>query len=124
MNVICLHHAQITIPKGAEDAARAFYCKLLGLQEIEKPASLKGRGGFWLELGDVQIHVGTEDGVDRAATQAHLAYQVDDVPAWRAKLTRAGIQIGASVSIPGYARFEFRDPFGNRIELIQPISHL
>ena len=83
------HHAQITIPPDAEAEARAFYCGLLGLPEIEKPDSLKQRGGFWLELGDVQIHVGTEDGVTRPATKAHLAYEVDDVRAWRARLREA-----------------------------------
>lgn len=121
MNISRLQHAQITIPKGTEARARAFYCGLLGLREIEKPASLEGRGGFWLELGDVQIHVGTEDGFDRLTTKAHLAYQVDDLPAWRGKLTEAGFQIGTSVPIPGYDRFEFRDPFGNRVEFIQQI---
>ena len=54
-----VHHVQITIPKGSEDAARAFYCGLLGLSEIAKPDSLAGRGGFWLEVGDRQVHVGT-----------------------------------------------------------------
>lgn len=115
-----LHHAQITIPKGAEAEARAFYCDLLGLREVEKPDSLKGRGGFWVEVGDVQVHVGTEDSVDRAATKAHLAYQVEDVAAWQADLERRGIAIGDSVPIPGFLRFEFRDPFGNRVEFIQP----
>lgn len=115
------HHAQITIPPDAEAEARAFYCGLLGLPEIEKPDSLKQRGGFWLELGEVQIHVGTEDGVNRTATKAHLAYEVDDVRAWRTRLREAGFQIGDSVPIPGYDRFEFRDPFGNRVELIQPL---
>jgi catechol 2,3-dioxygenase-like lactoylglutathione lyase family enzyme len=32
-----IHHVQITIPRGAEDEARTFYCDLLGLPEIEKP---------------------------------------------------------------------------------------
>lgn len=121
MNISRLHHAQITIPKGAEDQARAFYCGLLGLREIEKPDSLKHMGGFWVELGDVQIHVGTE-GFDRNMTKVHLAYQVDDVSAWREKLTEAGFKIGFSIPIPGYDRFEFRDPFGNRVEFIQPIT--
>ena len=31
------------------------------LPEVEKPAALKPRGGFWLKAGDRQIHVGTED---------------------------------------------------------------
>lgn len=120
MKLIRLHHVQITIPPGAEDRARAFYCGVLGLREIEKPEALKPRGGFWLELDSVQIHIGVEDGVDRAASKAHLAYQVDDLPAWRAGLQAAGAPIGHAVPIPGYDRFECRDPFGNRIEFIQP----
>lgn len=79
--IIGLHHAQITIPIGAEAQARAFYCGVLGLPEIAKPASLQGRGGFWVQVGAAQLHVGTEDGVDRAATKAHLAYLVSDLAA-------------------------------------------
>lgn len=114
-----LHHVMVTIPKGAEDEARAFYCGVLGLTEIPKPASLQGRGGFWLQLAGIQIHVGTEDGVDRLVTKAHFAYQVDDVAFWIDKLAGIGVQPTDSVPIPGFARFEFRDPFGNRVELIQ-----
>lgn len=114
-----VNHAQISIPKGAEEAGRAFYCGLLGLPEIEKPDSLKGRGGFWLQVGDRQIHVGTEDGVERHATKAHIAYEVDDIDAWHQLLEEHGYKIGESVPIPGHKRFEFRDPFGNRVELTQ-----
>lgn len=116
--IIRLHHVMVTIPKGAEEPARAFYCGVLGIAEVAKPESLQGRGGFWLELGDVQIHVGTEDDVDRQATKAHLAYQVDDVAAWKARLAALGISPTDSVAIAGFDRFEFRDPFGNRLELI------
>lgn len=114
-----LNHAQISIPKGTEEAGRAFYCGVLGLPELEKPEALKARGGFWLQVGDRQVHVGTEDGVDRRATKAHLAYEVDDADAWRAKLVKHGINIAEAVPIPGHKRFEFRDPFGNRVEITQ-----
>jgi catechol 2,3-dioxygenase-like lactoylglutathione lyase family enzyme len=118
-----IHHVQITVPKGMEEAARAFYCGVLGLPEIEKPDSLKGRGGFWLGVGDRQVHVGTEDGFDRLTTKAHIAYQVDDVAAWKERLAEHGVGLGEeTVPIPGYARFEFRDPFGNRVEMIQSIE--
>jgi catechol 2,3-dioxygenase-like lactoylglutathione lyase family enzyme len=117
-----LHHAQITIPQGAEETARAFYCGILGLHEIEKPDSLKPRGGFWVELGDLQIHLGTENDVDRRKTKAHLAYEVDDLEGWLKRLQEQGVEIGDSVPIPGYKRFEFRDPFGNRVEFIQPVD--
>ena len=122
MTIIGLHHAQITIPRGAEERGRQFYCRLLGLPEIEKPGSLQGRGGFWLQVGDRQVHVGTEDGVERRATKAHLAYQVTDVAEWRKRLQENGIEILDGVPIPGYARFEIRDPFGNRVEFIQALE--
>jgi len=117
-----LHHAQITIPPGAEDPARAFYCGLLGLREVEKPVSLAGRGGFWLELGDGQLHVGSEDGVERAVTKAHLAYEVEALPRWRERLEEHAVPVLDSIPIPGYRRLEARDPFGNRFELIEELQ--
>jgi catechol 2,3-dioxygenase-like lactoylglutathione lyase family enzyme len=122
ISILRLHHAQITIPKGAEEEARRFYCGLLGLHEIAKPESLQGRGGFWLALGDQQMHIGTEDGVERTATKAHLAYQVAGLSQWRSRLEGAGIGILDSIPIPGYDRFEFRDPFGNRVEFVEPVG--
>ncbi len=117
--ILQIDHVQITIPKGAEEAGRAFYCGILGLPEIAKPASLQGRGGFWLQVGDRQLHVGTEDGFDRLTTKAHIAYRVDDLQHWREVITNAGLTIEEQIPIPGYDRFEFRDPFGNRVELTQ-----
>lgn len=116
-----LHHAQITIPKGEEKKARSFYCDFLGLKEIEKPESLKTRGGFWLELNNFQIHVGTEDDFDRTKTKAHLAYLVEDLDNWRVKLETKNIVVKDGVLIPDFRRFEFRDPFGNRVEFLQKI---
>lgn len=118
-----IHHVQITIPRGAEDEARRFYCGVLGLAEIEKPDSLKGRGGFWLEIGGQQVHIGTEEGVDRHLTKAHVAYQVDDLSAWITRLEAAVVETLESIPIPGYRRIEVRDPFGNRIEFIEPTAH-
>jgi len=120
--IICLHHAQITVPAGQEAAAREFYCNVMGLSEIEKPKALQARGGLWLRVGDLQVHIGTETGGDRSATKSHLAYQVTDIAKWRDRLEKAGVKILDSVAIPGFERFEFRDPFGNRVELIQPVG--
>lgn len=114
-----IHHVQITIPTGEEARARAFYCDVLGLNEIEKPESFQGRGGFWLEVGDQSVHVGTEDRVNRLSTKAHVAYAVTDLTEWGRKLEAEGIERMTGIPIPGFDRFEFRDPFGNRIEMIQ-----
>jgi catechol 2,3-dioxygenase-like lactoylglutathione lyase family enzyme len=116
--ILAIHHAQITIPKGAEDEARNFYCGLLGLKETPKPDELAGRGGFWLEVGDRQIHVGTEDNAGRSSSKAHVAYLVDDIEQARQMLIGSGVSIMEGTPIPGYKRFEFRDPFGNRVEFL------
>jgi len=114
-----VNHAQITIPGGLEGEARAFYCGLLGFEELPKPESLAGRGGFWMRAGDFDVHVGVEEGFDRSQTKAHLAYEVTDLAHWRERLSGAGVEILEGVPIPGFDRFEFRDPFANRVELIQ-----
>ena len=114
-----LHHVQISIPVGAEGEARAFYCGVLGLKEIPKPDTLAGRGGFWLELGDAQIHFGTEDGVEREKTKGHAAYLVEELESWRQSLVKVGCEVKDGIPIPGYIRFEFRDPFGNRVEFLE-----
>jgi catechol 2,3-dioxygenase-like lactoylglutathione lyase family enzyme len=116
--ILSLHHVQITIPSDVEDVAREFYIELLGLIEIPKPDSLKARGGFWLTLAGTEVHVSLEDGVNRLATKAHIAYEVSDLEVWRSKLQAEGFEVLEGVPIPGFERFETRDPFGNRLELI------
>jgi catechol 2,3-dioxygenase-like lactoylglutathione lyase family enzyme len=118
-SILKVQHAQITIPKGTEDVARKFYCDSLGLKEIPKPESLLTRGGFWLEIGAFQIHVGTEDGFDRSKTKAHIAYEVENLEAWRERLVQNDFEIIEGIVIPNYSRFEFRDPFGNRVEFLE-----
>ena len=117
-----IHHAQVTIPKGDEAAAREFYVDTLGLTEVPKPQSLQGRGGFWLAVGALQVHVGTEDGIDRTASKAHVAYRVTGLDALKAHLASVGVDALDGVPIPGYERFEIRDPFGNRVEFIEAIA--
>jgi catechol 2,3-dioxygenase-like lactoylglutathione lyase family enzyme len=116
--ILCIHHVQIAIPNGSEDEARDFYCGLLGLKEVPKPDALAGRGGFWLEVGDRQVHVGTEVGVERSTGKAHVAYLVESLDEARRTLSKAGIRVIDGIPIPGYERLEFRDPFGNRVEFL------
>ncbi len=119
MRILGLQHVQITVPRAQEDRAREFYAGLLGLREIPKPPLLEARGGFWLATGNLAVHVGVEDGVDRQATKAHVAYEVDDLAAVETRLREAGFAILPGLPIPGFIRFETRDPFGNRVEFLQ-----
>jgi catechol 2,3-dioxygenase-like lactoylglutathione lyase family enzyme len=114
-----IDHVQITVPAGGAEQARDFYCGLLGLREIEKPEILRGRGGFWLQAGDRQVHVGIEEGVDRRSTRAHIAYEVAGIDDWRTRLAAGGVEVIEGIPIPGRDLFEFRDPFGNRVEFIE-----
>src|ERR1700761_8824315 len=53
-----LDHVQIAAPQACEAEARTFYGRLLGLNELPKPASLQRRGGVWFAVGDQQLHIG------------------------------------------------------------------
>lgn len=117
-----IDHVQITIPKGKEAEARKFYCQTLGFSEIPKPETLLSRGGFWLRVGEDTIHIGVEDGIERSQTKAHIAYIVLDLDYWKKVITSLSIVIDDGIPIPGFRRFEFRDPFGNRVELISKIT--
>ena len=114
-----VHHAQITIPIGKEDEARSFYCGVLGLIEIEKPDALRRRGGLWLDVDGFQVHLGVEDLEKRLPSKAHVAYLVENLDGWRTKLIEHNVEILDGIPIPNYRRFEFRDPFGNRVEFLE-----
>jgi len=113
-----LHHVQVSITPGGEFAARRLHAELLGLAEVEKPASLGDRGGVWFACGDQQLHCGVEPAVARS--RRHPALLTDDLETLRARLIAGGVPIVEDRQIPGYRRFYAEDPFGNRIELLQP----
>ena len=119
MPITALHHVQLAMPKGGEDAARAFYGGLLGLSEVPKPPILAARGGVWFEKGDVRVHLGVDQDF-RPARKAHPAFQVRDVTDLLARLAAKGVSVSHDNNLPGFIRGYVNDPFGNRIELLQP----
>jgi catechol 2,3-dioxygenase-like lactoylglutathione lyase family enzyme len=116
-----LNHVDIIIPRGKEADARSFYCNFLGLKEIEKPNNLKSNGGMWLEIENsgIQIHLSVQDNYDPTTTKAHIAYEVVSLEALKSKLMELSIKIHDNTPVPGFTRFDIRDPFGNRIEFLQ-----
>ena len=114
-----IDHVQLAMPAGGEERARAFYAGLLGIPEQPKPAHLARRGGCWFERGELKLHLGVEADF-RAARKAHPALLVDDLPALVAGLRAAGVAVGDDEPLPGYRRVYVDDPFGNRIELLEP----
>lgn len=115
MRVIALDHVQLAAPAGCEEAARAFFGDLLGLEELAKPEALRGRGGAWFALADGrQLHVGVEAAFAPAA-KAHPALLVEGFDELRAHFGEAAVD---DDSIPGVRRFYAPDPWGNRLEFV------
>jgi len=119
MRILHLDHVLLAMPAGREDEARAFYEAGLGIPEKAKPPGLAARGGCWFESGALKIHLG----VDKAfvpARKAHPAFVVEDLQALVARLAQAGYRITEDQPLEGCERRFVDDPFGNRIELIEP----
>ena len=118
VSVLGIDHVQVAAPEGCEAEARAFYGGLLGLEELPKPAGLRGRGGCWFEVGEQQLHVGVERPFT-AARKAHPGFVVADLDELADRLRGAGVEVAPDDSIPGAKRFHASDPFGNRLEFRQ-----
>ncbi len=118
MTITGIDHVQVAAPSGCENAARAFYGDLLGLEELRKPEALQGRGGCWFRAGGQELHVGVESSF-APALKAHPGFVVADLASLRAALHDAGIVTHDDDSIPGSRRFFAADPFGNRLEFRQ-----
>ena len=119
IELVGIDHVQLSMPPGGEAEARRFYGSVLGLREVAKPAELAGRGGCWFAgraIG-VAVHLGAEAGFQPLA-RAHPALIVRDLDAAREALAEAGVPIEDDDSGLPVRRCYLRDPFGNRIELV------
>ena len=116
-----IDHIQLAAPKGCEPAAREFYGSILGWPEIRKPVSLRARGGCWFQCGDQQVHIGVEPDF-RPAKKAHPAFAVSDLAGLRESLEAHAVKITDDNSLPGTRRFYTEDPWGNRLEFLEPPS--
>jgi catechol 2,3-dioxygenase-like lactoylglutathione lyase family enzyme len=121
MKILRLDHVQLAIPPDGEAAARHFYGGVLGLAEVPKSAAMRARGGLWFDAGTFQIHLGVEPGM-RPSEKMHPALVVTELPAWRQRLLDAGFEWRDADDLPGLRRGHTKDPFGNRIELVEAMA--
>jgi catechol 2,3-dioxygenase-like lactoylglutathione lyase family enzyme len=98
------------------ERARRFYGEVLGLEPIARPADA-GRAGCWFRLGEVELHLSLEEGAENARSKRHVAFEVTDLEAVRARLASAGAILEEAKPMAGVRRFFARDPAGNRLEL-------
>ncbi len=121
MPLISLHHVQLAMPAQQENRARRFYIDILGFEELPKPRMLAARGGLWLTLGPINLHLGVENDF-RAARKAHPAFLAQDLDAIAARFSAADIVVAWDQDLPGFRRFYVDDPFDNRIEIMEQIN--
>lgn len=120
MSVQGVDHIQLPIPIGASAQARAFYEDLLGLTEVRDPALDKpGTLRFSLGWQRLDLSEGRYTGV---APQAHIALRVQSLRSLTKALHAAGLRVDAAPLPTGEERIYVEDPFGNRLELIEPAS--
>jgi catechol 2,3-dioxygenase-like lactoylglutathione lyase family enzyme len=117
-SIIRVHHVQLAMPAGGEDAARRFYSGVLGIAEVRKPIELAKRGGVWFETDGVKIHLGVEQDF-RPARKAHPGLLVRDLQSLSMRLAGAGHEVTNGEPLDGYQHIYVNDPFGNRLELLE-----
>ena len=113
-----LQHASMLIPPGMQDAVRAFYGQVLGLEEKQPPRSLAHLHLVWFAAGEgeLELHFLPGPTGPDETDQRHICLVVEDLEAYRRRLTEAGVAILPAEPIPHRPRFFCRDPFGNRLE--------
>lgn len=121
MAIVALDHVQMAMPMGKEDCARQFYCGILGMIEVPKPAPMASRGGVWLRVGSLNLHMGVEVNFI-AAKKAHPAFVVDNFELLINSLESANYNVILDFELQGVTRFFTKDCFGNRIEIIDDKS--
>ena len=109
------------MPSGRESEAERFYAAVLGLIRVPKPEQLAGGGGVWFRGSGVEVHLGVEDPF-RPARKAHPAFLVDDLESLRERLEGTGAKLEEQPALEGYERIQAFDPFGNRLEFLQPVA--
>ncbi|WP_329457458.1 VOC family protein [Streptomyces sp. NBC_01497] len=119
--LIALDHVQLAAPPGAEDALRAYYGGVLGMEEEAKPPALADRGGCWFRSGGIRLHLGVEEDF-RPARKAHPGLRVADIDTLAARLAAHGADITWDDALPGHRRFHTHDPVGNRLEILEPYA--
>jgi catechol 2,3-dioxygenase-like lactoylglutathione lyase family enzyme len=120
LSITGIDHVQIAVPKALEAECLAFYREVFGFREVPKPEELRGRGGAWFQVGNLQMHIGV-DPEPSPRSKRHVCFLVTDLGAAKAEMARHAVPIEEESVAEGLSRLFIRDPAGNRIEIGQRI---
>ncbi|WP_262965862.1 VOC family protein [Methylobacter psychrophilus] len=119
-NILSLNHASFIVAD--LDISLVFYCKILGLQQIDRPDL--GFPGAWFQLGAQQIHLLQLQNPDpikgrpeHGGRDRHVALNALSLTPIQDALKKAGIVY--TMSISGRRALFCRDPDGNTVEIIE-----
>ena len=100
--------------------AMEFYTEIIGLALMDTPESVKSKGVRWLRLNDRQALHLVENKKAVPAQIAHIAFNVEEVQAWKNKLEKSGVIFySPKFSVYEADRFFILDPSQNRIEFVK-----
>jgi hypothetical protein len=108
----------VGVPPDQKEAAQRYYEDVLGFVPVASPLESAGSGNlWWYECGASELHVALVPDY-RANVRPHTAIQVQDLPAFRERLLRHGIETRLDYSYVGCWRIYIVDPWNNRLEFI------
>jgi catechol 2,3-dioxygenase-like lactoylglutathione lyase family enzyme len=115
MKLVGIHHVAVCVPD--VDRAVAFYCDVLGLEQLSRPSEIGP--GAWLQAGAQQVHLMQRQ--EAPLKSQHFALQVEDLESAIADLEAVGVSVKRLDPTRGAGRQALLfDPAGNGIELNEP----
>ena len=116
-------HVNLRVPAALEEVAKQFYKDVLGLEEVEKPADSRSRGGAWYRCGDVGIHLSRSENPVDNREKRHVCFVVADLAQAEQRFRSAGVEVIADEQpTAGWNRFYVRDPGDNLLEIAQKVA--
>jgi catechol 2,3-dioxygenase-like lactoylglutathione lyase family enzyme len=116
-----IHHVLLGVPPDQKEAAQRFYEEVLGFQPVASPLESGGTGNlWWYQCGRSELHIALVPDY-RPHVRPHVAIGIQDLPAFRRRLRRHGIETALNYSYVGCWRIYVVDPWGNRLEFIEPL---
>ncbi|MGQ3001673.1 MAG: VOC family protein [Hydrogenophaga sp.] len=117
MSIHSIHHVQLGFPAGQQSLVRHFYGELLGLKEFR----LGGTGNaLRFYAASQRVDLVPVPNWAPPPSPSRLAFEVQNLPGFRAKLLDAGLELDETRPLPGHLRFFVNDPAGNPLEFLEP----
>jgi catechol 2,3-dioxygenase-like lactoylglutathione lyase family enzyme len=119
LKVKAINHINVSVREGQMAAGREFYKNVLGLTEVDLPNQMTNDRSAWFRIGSTEVHLSIDAEFDPATTKVHIAYEVENIEDAIKHIEAQNIEVRKLKLLDQYIRYDFRDPFNNRIELMQ-----